>query len=130
MNNFSQDSWSLGQDLNPGPPKYEAGVLTTRSQCLVLFLLHLLHVNEENFVDKWPQTATKLYISNHKHAFTSPSCYKPQKEKENISAECVYTINKQMLVIIAIAVYKTKINLINGMFIKIVLEPYCLAANI
>jgi hypothetical protein len=30
--NLSQDSRSLGQDLNPGPPKYEAGVLTTRSR--------------------------------------------------------------------------------------------------
>jgi hypothetical protein len=30
MKNLSQDSWSQGRDLNPGPPKYEAGVLTTR----------------------------------------------------------------------------------------------------
>jgi hypothetical protein len=28
--NLSQDSWSLGRDLNPGPPEYGAGVLTTR----------------------------------------------------------------------------------------------------
>jgi hypothetical protein len=28
--NLSQDSQSLGQDLNPGPPKYNAGVLTTQ----------------------------------------------------------------------------------------------------
>jgi hypothetical protein len=27
--NFSQDSWSPGRDLNPGPPEYEAGMLTT-----------------------------------------------------------------------------------------------------
>jgi archaellum component FlaC len=27
--NLSQDSWSLSQDLNPGPPKYKAEVLTT-----------------------------------------------------------------------------------------------------
>jgi hypothetical protein len=27
--NLSQDSWSLGQDLNLGPPEYEAQVLTT-----------------------------------------------------------------------------------------------------
>jgi hypothetical protein len=27
--NLSQDSRSSGRDLNPGPPKYEAGVLTT-----------------------------------------------------------------------------------------------------
>jgi hypothetical protein len=27
--NISQDSWSQGQDLNLGPPKYEAAVLTT-----------------------------------------------------------------------------------------------------
>jgi hypothetical protein len=24
--NLSQDSWSLGQDLKPGPAKYEAGM--------------------------------------------------------------------------------------------------------
>jgi hypothetical protein len=29
--NFSQDSPSPGQYFNPGPPEYEAGVLTTRS---------------------------------------------------------------------------------------------------
>jgi hypothetical protein len=28
--NLSKDSWSPGQDLNPGPSEYEAGVLTTR----------------------------------------------------------------------------------------------------
>jgi hypothetical protein len=27
--NFSQDSRSADQDLKPGPPEYEAGVLTT-----------------------------------------------------------------------------------------------------
>jgi hypothetical protein len=27
MKNLSQDSWPLGQELNPGPPTYEAGVL-------------------------------------------------------------------------------------------------------
>jgi hypothetical protein len=29
MQNLSQDSQSLGQYLNPGPPECEAGVLTT-----------------------------------------------------------------------------------------------------
>jgi hypothetical protein len=28
--NLSQDSLSLSQDLNQGPPEYKAGVLTTR----------------------------------------------------------------------------------------------------
>jgi hypothetical protein len=28
--NLSQDSRSPGRDLKPGPPEYEAGVLTTR----------------------------------------------------------------------------------------------------
>jgi hypothetical protein len=28
--NLNQDSWSPGQDLNPRPPEYESGVLTTR----------------------------------------------------------------------------------------------------
>jgi hypothetical protein len=30
-----QDSLSVGQDLNPGPPQYKAGVLTNRSRCSV-----------------------------------------------------------------------------------------------
>jgi hypothetical protein len=30
IRNLSQDSRSVGQDLNLGPPKYETGVLTTR----------------------------------------------------------------------------------------------------
>jgi hypothetical protein len=25
-----QDNWSVPRDLNPGPPEYEAGVLTTQ----------------------------------------------------------------------------------------------------
>jgi hypothetical protein len=29
---LSQDSRSLGRNLDPGPPEYEAGVLTTRQQ--------------------------------------------------------------------------------------------------
>jgi hypothetical protein len=29
MENLSQDSRSPGQDLNPKPPEYEAGLLTT-----------------------------------------------------------------------------------------------------
>jgi hypothetical protein len=35
MKNFSQDSWSLGLDLNPGISKYKAEMLTTE-------LLHLV----------------------------------------------------------------------------------------
>jgi hypothetical protein len=34
--NLSQDSQSAGQDLNQGPPEYEAGVLTTRPCHLVV----------------------------------------------------------------------------------------------
>jgi hypothetical protein len=36
--NLSQDSWSPGQDMNPGPPAYEKEVITTQPQCLVLNL--------------------------------------------------------------------------------------------
>jgi hypothetical protein len=41
--NFSQETWSPNRDLKPGPLKYEAGVLTTRSrrsvfQCELTFL--------------------------------------------------------------------------------------------
>jgi hypothetical protein len=32
MKPFSQDSRSPRRDLNPGPPEYEAGMLTTRPQ--------------------------------------------------------------------------------------------------
>jgi hypothetical protein len=35
VNSLSQDSQSLGQDLNPVPPEFEAGVLT-------IWLLHLV----------------------------------------------------------------------------------------
>jgi hypothetical protein len=35
MENLGQDSWSPGRDLNPGPSKYETGVLTTQLQCPV-----------------------------------------------------------------------------------------------
>jgi hypothetical protein len=30
MKNLSHDSWSSGRDSNPGPPDYEAGLLTSR----------------------------------------------------------------------------------------------------
>jgi hypothetical protein len=30
VRNLDQDSWSLGKDLNPGLPEYEARVLITR----------------------------------------------------------------------------------------------------
>jgi hypothetical protein len=36
--NLSQHSRSPGRDLNPGPPEYEAGVLTTRTLSLVISL--------------------------------------------------------------------------------------------
>jgi hypothetical protein len=35
MKNLSQDSRSPGQDLNPGHPEYEAGVLTIQPRCSV-----------------------------------------------------------------------------------------------
>jgi hypothetical protein len=42
----SQYSWSLGSHLNPGPPEYEVGVLTTLLQCCVLihFLTNWLYI--------------------------------------------------------------------------------------
>jgi hypothetical protein len=46
MENLSEESRSLSQDLNPGPPKYKAGALTTRPRCLnVNFVLTALYVN-------------------------------------------------------------------------------------
>jgi hypothetical protein len=38
---LSQDSRSPGRDLNPGPPEYEAGVLTTRSRHSVCGLVDI-----------------------------------------------------------------------------------------
>jgi hypothetical protein len=35
--NLSQDSPSPGRNLNKGPPKYEAGVLTTRPGRLIIY---------------------------------------------------------------------------------------------
>jgi hypothetical protein len=37
--NLSQDNWSPGEDLKPGPPEYEAGMLTTRLIFSVLIIL-------------------------------------------------------------------------------------------
>jgi hypothetical protein len=34
--NLSQHRRSQGQDLNPGPPEYEAGLLTTQPRRLVV----------------------------------------------------------------------------------------------
>jgi hypothetical protein len=44
MKNLSQDSWSLGQDLNRGPPKYEPKVITTtfRAKCVLLYVKHIV----------------------------------------------------------------------------------------
>jgi hypothetical protein len=39
---LSQDSWSLGQNLNLKPSEYETGILTTRPQHSVLFIHGLL----------------------------------------------------------------------------------------
>jgi hypothetical protein len=37
VKNLSQGSQSLGQDLDPGPPEYKAGVLTTLPRRSVIF---------------------------------------------------------------------------------------------
>jgi hypothetical protein len=44
MKNHSQDSQSSGQNLNSGPLKYEAGVLTTRPQRSVLMYVCTMQV--------------------------------------------------------------------------------------
>jgi hypothetical protein len=71
--NLSQNSWSLGQDLNQEPPEYEAGVLTTRPQHLVLQKLRRLvliavsktcHLNEE-VRNKYGCTCVSLYCFLH-----------------------------------------------------------------
>jgi hypothetical protein len=50
MKNFSQDSQSPTQDLNPGPPKYEEGVLTTQLQHLVDAELALTNFQNANIL--------------------------------------------------------------------------------
>jgi hypothetical protein len=52
--NLSQDSQSSGEDLNPGPPKYE-GVLTTRS----------LRSAELNIVTSLPSLVFLFLQTNH-----------------------------------------------------------------
>jgi hypothetical protein len=42
---LGQGSWSLGQDLNLGPPEYEAGVLTTWPQLSVSCILQRFVLN-------------------------------------------------------------------------------------
>jgi hypothetical protein len=49
---ISQDSQSPGQDLNSGPLKYEAGVLTTWMQRLVSNNQRRLHMSIQ-FPKKW-----------------------------------------------------------------------------
>lgn len=39
MKRLSQDSWPLSQNLNPGPPKFEAEVLPTQPHCLIECIL-------------------------------------------------------------------------------------------
>jgi hypothetical protein len=45
IENLRQDSRSLGQCLNPGPPEYEAGVLTTKLRHSVLDILYLAMIS-------------------------------------------------------------------------------------
>jgi hypothetical protein len=49
MKKLSQDSWSPEQDLDPVPPEYEAGVLTTRSPDLAILCLHIFWNTLGNF---------------------------------------------------------------------------------
>jgi hypothetical protein len=42
--NLCQDCWSLDQDLNPGPPKYKAGVLTVWPRCLVIYGYYIIEI--------------------------------------------------------------------------------------
>jgi hypothetical protein len=44
QNLLNQDSQSPGQDLNLGPPKNEAGVLTTQPRCLVTDLAYFCYM--------------------------------------------------------------------------------------
>jgi hypothetical protein len=72
MKNLSQDTWSPNRDLNPGPSKYEAGVLTTRPQCSEYFLYlgfltqHLWSSETIIYVDnlqndfRWQQSTKKI----------------------------------------------------------------------
>lgn len=39
----SQNSWPLSQDMKPGPPKCEAGVLTTQSEHETMIKTGLFH---------------------------------------------------------------------------------------
>jgi hypothetical protein len=43
LKTLSQDSRSPGRDLNPGPPEYEAGVLTTRQRRSVLIYIYVCY---------------------------------------------------------------------------------------
>jgi hypothetical protein len=55
---LSQYSRSPGRDLNPRPPEYEAGVLTTRPQRSValptqIFFIIILSLYAFNFLQHW-----------------------------------------------------------------------------
>jgi hypothetical protein len=51
---LSQDSWSLGRDLNPGLPEYEAGVLTTQPKRSINLDLKTSYY--DNVVRDFPQS--------------------------------------------------------------------------
>jgi hypothetical protein len=44
MKTLSQDSQSLGRDLNPRAPKYDAGVPTIWLQCSVAILIRVFYL--------------------------------------------------------------------------------------
>jgi hypothetical protein len=52
MKNLRQGSWSLGQYMNSGPPKYNAGVLTSQQWCSVGFSKLYTDISFENGQEK------------------------------------------------------------------------------
>jgi hypothetical protein len=75
---LSQDSWSPGRDLNPGPPEYEAGMLTTRPWRWFLLGSEVRRTLFQNNV-KFLRT---LYVSFTRCKFHETICQLSLKKKE------------------------------------------------
>jgi hypothetical protein len=60
--NLSQVRQSVGRDLNPGPPEYVAGVLTTQLRCSVGVLLEIKNFYFGVYKDHYILYATKFII--------------------------------------------------------------------
>jgi hypothetical protein len=69
MRNLGQDNGFPGRDLNPGPPEYEAGVLTTRPRCSVNATMKIENIakhRREKLKSHKNNAVKSLYVTKHR----------------------------------------------------------------